>query len=117
EYRQANGILGVLANGILGLLANGILGLLIRVCVACDFLMVPILTMVQGQGRPRMPGFPLLLAIVGCVLAQGNLLAAWLAWSDQPFWQRLTRHWIVATLLYLVWAAGLALGQLSHFAE
>jgi hypothetical protein len=94
--------------------ANGILGLLIVVCVGCDFLMVPILTSVPGP--PRIPGFTLLLAIVGCVLAQGNLLAAWLAWSDQPFWQRLTRHWIVAAILYLVWVAGLALGQLNQFA-
>ena len=95
--------------------ANGILGLLIVACVSCDFLMVPILS--SASGPPRIPGFPLFLAVIGCVLAQGNLLAAWLAWCDEPFFTRLTRHWIVATLLYLVWAAGLALGQLSHFAE
>jgi hypothetical protein len=46
-------------------------------------------------------------ATVGCILAQGCLLAAWLAWGDQPFWQRLLRHWIVAAILYLVWVAGL----------
>jgi hypothetical protein len=56
------------------------------------------------------------LAIVGCVLAQGCLLAAWLAWSDQPFWQRFRRHWIVAAILYLVWAAGLAVSHPSQFA-
>jgi hypothetical protein len=94
----------------------GLLGLLIVLCLACDFFMAPALA-VQGPGRPRIPGFPLFLAIVGCVLAQGCLLAAWLAWSDQPFWQRLTRHWIVAAILFVVWAAGLALGQRSEFAE
>src|SRR5688572_21821343 len=94
-----------------------LLGLLVVLCLACDFLMVPMLAVVQGQGRLSIPGFPLLLASVGCVLAQGCLLAAWLSWSDQPFWQRLTRHWIVASILFVVWAAGLALGQRSQFAE
>jgi hypothetical protein len=64
-----------------------------------------------------MPSFPVWLAIVGCVLAQGNLLAAWLTWSDQPFGRRLTRHWIIAATLYLIWVAGLALGQRNQFAE
>jgi hypothetical protein len=89
------------------------LGLLVLVCLACDFLMVPVLAM--GPAWP-FPGVPLLLAIVGCVLAQGCLLAAWLAWSDQPFWRRLTRHWIVVAVLYLVWAAGMAVSRPSHFA-
>src|SRR5262245_53323621 len=62
------------------------------------FAMVPALPMVC---------FPLWQATVGCTLAQGCLLAAWLAWSDQPFRQRLLRHWIVAAILYLVWVAGL----------
>lgn len=91
------------------------LGLLIVVCLACDFFMVPVLAMVP-PGPPKALAFPLLLAIVGCVLAQGCLLAAWLALGDQPFWQRLTRHWIVAAILYLVWAAGLAVGQNSQLA-
>ena len=90
-----------------------LLGLLALVCLACDFLMVPVLAMVQA--RPIL-SVPLLLAIVGCVLAQGCLLAAWLAWSDQPFWRRLTRHWIIAAILYLVWAAGLAVSRPSQFA-
>ena len=64
--------------------------------------------------------FPLLQATIGCTLAQGCLLAAWLAWGDQPFWQRALRHWIVAAILYLVWVAGLwvavqALGQPNQF--
>jgi hypothetical protein len=87
---------------------------LIVICLASDFLMVPVLSLVPW--RP-MPIVPLLLAIVGCVLAQGCLLAAWLAWSEQPFRQRLIWHWIVAAILYLVWAAGLALGQPRHFAQ
>jgi hypothetical protein len=94
-----------------------LLGLLIVICLACDFLMVPTLVAVQGQGRPRIPGFPLLLATVGSVLAQGCLLAAWLAWSDQPLWQRLARHWFVAAILYFVWAAGLALSRTSELAK
>jgi hypothetical protein len=75
--------------------------------------MAPVLAMPPG-GWP-IPGLPILLAIVGCVLAQGCLLAAWLAWSDQPFWQRFRRHWIVAAILYLVWAAGLAISHPSQF--
>src|SRR5262245_7863728 len=92
--------------------APGWLALLIMVSLASDFLMVPALAMI-----PALPivYFPLLQATVGCILAQGCLLAAWLAWSDQPFWQRLLRHWIVAAILYLVWLAGLALGQPSQF--
>jgi uncharacterized membrane protein len=49
------------------------------------------------------------LGIVGCVLAQGNLLTAWLAWSDGPFLRRLATHWKIAAGLYLVWLVGLGL--------
>ena len=94
-------------------LAVVLLGLLVLVCLAWDFLMVPFLAM--APARP-IPGVPILLAMVGCVLAQGCLLAAWLAWSDQPFWPRLRRHWIIAAILYLVWAAGLAISRPSEFA-
>jgi hypothetical protein len=86
-----------------------LLRLLIVLCLLCDFLMVPMLAVMVGPGPAVMPGVPLFLAAGGCVLAQGNLLAAWLAWSELPFGQRLTWHWIVAALLYLVWAAGLAI--------
>jgi hypothetical protein len=73
--------------------------------------MIPALPIVFG---------PLWLAAVGSILAQGCLLAAWLAWGDQPYWQRALRHWIVAAILYLVWVAGLwvgvrALGQPNQF--
>jgi len=91
-----------------------LLGLLIVGCLACDFLMFPVLAMMPGQANRVLP---LLLAIVGCVLAQGCLLAAWLAWSDRPFWQRITRHWIVAAILFLVWMAGVAVSPLSKFSQ
>jgi hypothetical protein len=91
-----------------------LLVLLIAISLAADFLMVLALAMI-----PALPVFffPLLLATMGCTMAQGCLLAAWLAWGDQPFWQRLLRHWIVAAILYLIWMAGLALGQPSQFGQ
>jgi hypothetical protein len=84
-----------------------LLGLLIVGCLACDFFAMQVVELV-----PWNPGiyFPLMLACAGCVMAQGCLLAAWLAWSDQPLCQRLLRHWTVAAFLYLVWLAGLAWG-------
>jgi hypothetical protein len=93
---------------------SALLALLIAISLASDFFMVPVLGMI-----PALPivAFPLYLATVGCVLAQGCLLAAWLAWGDQPFWQRALRHWIVAAILYLVWVAGLALGQPNQFRQ
>jgi hypothetical protein len=45
--------------------------------------------------------------IVGCVLAQGCLLAAWLAWREGPFLRRLLDHWKIAAGLYLVWFLGM----------
>lgn len=70
--------------------------------------MVPAMVMV-----PALPiaFFPLWQATVGCTLAQGCLLAAWLAWGEKPFWERLLRHWIVAAILYLVWVAGFWLAK------
>jgi len=78
---------------------------LIVPCLACDFLMVP--AFAQLNGPPAAYYFPVTLAIVGCVLAQGNLLAAYLAWSGAPFFQRLARHWLIAVGLYVVWVLGL----------
>jgi hypothetical protein len=51
--------------------------------------------------------------IIGCVLAQGNLLAAWLAWSEGPFLRRLATHWKIAAFLYCLWllGVGLAIGR------
>jgi hypothetical protein len=93
---------------------SALLALLIATSLASDFLMVLALAMI-----PALPivYFPLLQATVGCTLAQGCLLAAWLAWGDRPFWQRLLRHWIVAAILFLVWVGGLALGQPNQFRQ
>jgi hypothetical protein len=46
-------------------------------------------------------------------------MAAWLAWSEGPFLIRLTRHWTIAALLYLLWVAGFAMArtQISKFGE
>jgi hypothetical protein len=76
-------------------------------CVAADGLMVPVLASLQGP--PADVPAAVALGIVGCVLAQGNLLAAWLAWGDVPFLRRLWTHWIIAIGLYLVWLVGMGL--------
>ena len=83
---------------------------LVVLCLACDFLMVPVFSSVEGPQAPLR--VIAALGIVGCVLAQGNLLAAWLAWSDGAFLRRLALHWIIAVGLYLTWLVGfgLALG-------
>ena len=93
---------------------SALLALLIAMSLAADFLMVLAVAMV-----PALPivFFPLWQSAVGCTLAQGCLLAAWLAWGEEPFWQRLLWHWIVAAVLYLVWVAGLALGQPNQFRQ
>ena len=80
---------------------------LIVPCLAADGLMVPVLSSLQGP--PRELPAAIAFGIVGCVLAQGCVLAAWLAWSDGPFPQRLARHWLIASGLYAVWLVGLAL--------
>jgi hypothetical protein len=78
--------------------------LLIAFSLASNFFMMLAFAMI-----PALPPvfFPLLMATLGSTLAQGCLLAAWLAWGDQPFWQRFLRHWLVAAILYFVWVAGL----------
>ena len=80
---------------------------LIVPCLACDFLMVPVVSSISGPTHAWV--VPLAMGIVGCVLAQGCLLAAFLAWSDAPFYWRLGIHWLIAAGLYLVWLVGLAL--------
>src|ERR1043165_4462848 len=74
-------------------------------CLACDFLMAPVFSIFQIRAESLAA---LAFGIVGCVFAQGNLLAAWLAWSEGSFLRRLATHWIIAAGLYLVWLAGLA---------
>jgi hypothetical protein len=77
---------------------------LILPCLAADGLMMPVLTSLSGP--PHEIIVPVALGIIGCVLAQGCLLAAWLAWGDGPFLRRLAAHWIVAASLYAVWLMG-----------
>lgn len=70
-------------------------------------LMMPILA---GFGGP--PGIVrsvLGFGALGSILAQGCLLAAWLAWGDLPFGYRLQRHWIFASLLCVIWLVGFLL--------
>ena len=80
---------------------------LIVPCLACDFLMMPAFGLIE-RGSPEL-GVPIVTGSVGCVLAQGCLLAAFLAWSSGPFLPRLATHWIIAAGLYLVWLAGVLL--------
>jgi hypothetical protein len=77
--------------------------ILAAVCALLDFFLWPIFRRLQGP-----PGFDAVLyfGLVGCTLGQGNLLAAWLAWSEGPFLRRLMQHWIAALLLYFAWAMG-----------
>ncbi len=82
---------------------------LIVPCVACDFLMVPTFSLLRGGGPPSDLIAALAFGVVGCVFAQGNLLAAWLAWSEGPFLRRLATHWKIAVVLYVIWLAGLTL--------
>ena len=80
---------------------------LIIVSIATDFLTLPVVsTFKQGPTLfQAITGF----SLVGCTLAQGSLLAAWLVWSDAPFSRRLLWHWIIAGSLCCVWLIGLAL--------
>lgn len=81
---------------------------LIVPCLAADGLMVPVLSSQSGV-PPRDFGAAFALGIVGCVLAHGCLLAAWVAWGDGPFLRRLAAHWIVAPCLYAIWLLGMLL--------
>jgi hypothetical protein len=80
---------------------------LIVPCLAADGLMVPVLSLIKLP--PHELGAAIALGSVGCVLAQGNLLAAWLAWGDGPFLRRLLTHWKIAAGLYLIWLVGFGL--------
>ncbi len=82
---------------------------LIVPCVACDFLMVPVFSSLRSGPGPTELQAAFLFGILGCVFAQGNLLAAWLAWSEGPFLRRLATHWKIAVILYFIWLMGLML--------
>src|SRR5439155_7388427 len=78
----------------------------------CDFLMVPLfVTMMPG---PFAVGAPFCFAVLGVVLAQGNVLAAWLVWSEGPFPRRLALHWGAAAVFCWAWLAGVAMSVRSH---
>jgi hypothetical protein len=79
---------------------------LIVPCVAADFALMPIVAALQGPPRLEIA---CAFALLGCTLAQGTALAAWLAWGDAPFLRRLAWHWGIAVGLYLIWVAGFAL--------
>jgi hypothetical protein len=78
--------------------------LLVAISLLSDFAIVPILSSMKNG-----PPSPFFFGVVGCTLAQGSLLAAWLVLFEGPFWLRLVRHWSVAFGLWLVWFLGLAL--------
>ncbi len=79
---------------------------LIVPCLVCDFLMMPVFALLRGGLGPSDLQAALFFGIVGCVFAQGNLLAAWLAWSEGPFLSRLATHWKIAVGLYFIWLIG-----------
>jgi hypothetical protein len=82
---------------------------LIVPCLVADGLMVPVFSLLEAAPSVVIP---IALGMVGCVIAQGNLLAAWLAWGDAPILRRLLTHWKIAAGLYLIWLVGfgMALG-------
>jgi hypothetical protein len=84
---------------------------LATISLACCFFMVPVL--VSASGPPGIVLVPVGLGALGSILAQGCLLAVWLAWGDLPFGRRLLHHWIVASLLCAVWLLGFLLMLLS----
>ena len=86
---------------------------LIVPCLAADGLMAPVIASLQGPSA-TLVGAAIGFGIVGCVLAQGNLLAAWLAWGEGPFLRRLWAHWKIAIGLYLVWLVGMILAVRDH---
>jgi hypothetical protein len=79
----------------------------VALCALSDFFLAP--GFMSLRQNPPGIGASWFFALVGCTLAQGNLLAAWLVWSEGPFFRRLLLHWGVAGLLCWLWIAGLAL--------
>jgi hypothetical protein len=78
---------------------------LIGVFIVPDAMILPLL---RKYGASMIFG-----AIEGSVIAQGCLLAAWMAWSDQRFWRRSTWHWTLVAIPYLFGLAGLYLSFLA----
>lgn len=80
----------------------------IVLCVACDFLMAPIFSGVEPEELKVVAG----MTVVGCTLAQGVLLAAWLVWSTGSFARRLGFHWAIAAGLCWVWLIGVSMSTI-----
>jgi hypothetical protein len=87
--------------------------LLVALSALSDFAMAPMFVFL----RPGSPGISIVFGFgaLGCILAQGNALAAWLAWDHRPFLRRLTIHWGIAATLFLIWLAGLWLSAERSF--
>jgi len=82
----------------------------------CDFLLPPAFSSINGLPKDvNVVRLAAVLGMLGCTLAQGNLLAVWLVWSSRPFVRRLARHWAAAGGLYLCWLAGLSLSGHREF--
>lgn len=81
---------------------------LVALSIGSDFLMFPIVAVIGDSGPPH-PGIVLVFAVVGCALAQCNVLAAWLVWCEGPFLRRLAIHWAIAAGLCCIWLVGVGL--------
>jgi hypothetical protein len=97
---------------ISGLQSQIHLAWLVVPCLTADALMVP--AFATFNGPPTVFGAAIAFGIVGCVLAQGNLLAAWAAWGDRPFPRRQLTHWKIAGGLFAIWLVGLRLAVPLH---
>jgi hypothetical protein len=80
---------------------------LVAVCAAADFFLVPAWLLAPPWSARLAAVGPFF--VLGCTLAQGNALAAWLAWSEGAFLRRLFVHWGIAAGLCSIWLAALAI--------
>src|SRR5205823_2893866 len=80
---------------------------LLAVGLVCDFCLAPLFASLFHR-PPSIDGASR-FALLGIVLAQGNILAAWLAWSELPFLRRLTAHWAAAAIFCFAWLSGFRL--------
>lgn len=81
----------------------------------CDFLFMPIAASIGGPPFRWRAVFA--MALIGCTLAQGTLLAVGLVWSSGSFPRRLAMHWGAAIGLYLCWVIGFSLVGDREFRE
>lgn len=85
-------------------------------CALVDFSLGPLFEWLRTSGAKGIE-VAYFFGLLGCTLAQGNLLAAWLVWSEGPFLRRLGWHWVAAAVLFLAWTLGLALAALPKEAQ